>query len=112
MNKYTYTMVIALMICFAIIIWQQREIKVLDLTAECYKDQLTKNSNEFTETLTEIDSLIRKKIEWYESERKDLYGQLEKSNKYLLRSLNLMEKVHKEDEQIITTFENIGVEFK
>ena len=112
MNKYTYIMAIALIACFVIIGLQQREIKVLGITAEHYKSQLVKDNAEFLQTLTKIDSLLRKKIDWYERERIDLYGQLEKSNKYLLQYMGYMEKTQKRNEEIITTFENIGVEFK
>lgn len=107
MKKKFYIMAIALIACFVIIGLQQREIKILNATLEVtnenYRADLIRQNN----TLIKIDSLIRKKIEWYENERTELYGQIKSSNKHLQNLLNIMEETDKRNQRIIATSNEI-----
>lgn len=107
MKKNFYIMAVMLIICFVIIGLQQREIKILNATLEVtnenYRADLIRQNN----TLIKIDSLIRKKIEWYENERTELYGQIKSSNKHLQNLLNIMEETDKRNQRIIATSNEI-----
>ena len=100
-------MAVMLIICFVIIGLQQREIKILNATLEVtnenYRADLIRQNN----TLIKIDSLIRKKIDWYENERTELYGQIESNNKHLQNLLNIMEETDKRNQRIIATSNEI-----